>query len=316
MQNLSTKQLLSFIHGAVHTYEQNGAWGFRRVTESQLDFWKNESEGLGANAAKTTGVRVEFVTDSDKLAFTVASTGKWEVYADGLLLSRNVVRDGRGKTIDIDLPKGKKHVTILFPGHSDGLIKSVALSDGAGVQPYTFDRKILFIGDSITQGWDSKHDGFSFANNICRMLDADCVNQGIGGSYFAEGSIEKLDGNFDDVIVAYGTNDLGARSALNEIAYHADKALEAVATLYNGARLWAITPIWRADDSKAFKCNASFAEMSEVVSAAAKKHGFTVIDGLKLVPHDTGFYADEYLHPNDLGFAVYSQNLIRHILKG
>lgn len=316
MQALSNKQLLSLIHGAVFSFEKNGALGFRRLTQSQLDFWKNESEGLGTNAARPTSVRIEFLTDSHKLVLTTASTGKWEVYADGLLLSRTVVRDGRGAAISVDLPEGEKHVTILFPCHSDGLLKSVAIDDEASVKPYKFGRKILFIGDSITQGWDSKYDGCSYANSLCRLLDADCVNQGIGGAYFADGSIEKLDGDFDDVIVAYGTNDLNARSSLSEIAYHADKTLKAVAEIYTSARLWAITPIWRADETRAFNCKAEPTEARKTIAATAKKHGFTVVDGLKLVPHDPVFYADEYLHPNDLGFAFYTQNLVKYMLKG
>jgi hypothetical protein len=40
-----------------------------------------------------------------------------------------------------------------------------------------------------------------------------------------------------------------------------------------------------------------------------------VINGVNLTPHLEEFFSDKYLHPNDLGFSVYTENLYNEILK-
>ena len=58
--------------------------------------------------------------------------------------------------------------------------------------------------------------------------------------------------------------------------------------------------------------------LSWIVTGAAvglaEKHGFVTVDGAQLILHDPAFYQDaEILHPNDLGFDLYAQNLLRMI---
>ena len=55
----------------------------------------------------------------------------------------------------------------------------------------------------------------------------------------------------------------------------------------------------------------TFENACAIVKEEAEALGLTVIDGLTLVPPMPEFFADEYLHPNDLGFGVYAENLIR-----
>jgi len=52
----------------------------------------------------------------------------------------------------------------------------------------------------------------------------------------------------------------------------------------------------------------------KVIAEEAEKRGFTVIDGFTLVPHRIEYYEDARLHPNDLGFALYTQNLIKALI--
>jgi len=35
---------------------------------------------------------------------------------------------------------------------------------------------------------------------------------------------------------------------------------------------------------------------------------------MQLCPHSPEYYQDGFLHPNDMGFAIYAQNLIRLML--
>jgi len=45
------------------------------------------------------------------------------------------------------------------------------------------------------------------------------------------------------------------------------------------------------------------------IEAEAAARGFIPVDGLKLVPPVAACYSDTYLHPNDLGFSYYYENL-------
>ena len=58
------------------------------------------------------------------------------------------------KQIELD---GEEHrITLYLPNHNEGArLESVEIDDGAIIEQHEFDHKILFVGDSITQGWDS-----------------------------------------------------------------------------------------------------------------------------------------------------------------
>jgi hypothetical protein len=47
----------------------------------------------------------------------------------------------------------------------------------------------------------------------------------------------------------------------------------------------------------------------------AAKHGMNHINGLELVPPSPEYFRDEYLHPNDLGFCLYAQGVIKQMNK-
>ena len=47
------------------------------------------------------------------------------------------------------------------------------------------------------------------------------------------------------------------------------------------------------------------------LSQLAKEKGLFVVDGIPLTPHISDFFADEILHPNDLGFGFYAENLLK-----
>ena len=53
-----------------------------------------------------------------------------------------------------------------------------------------------------------------------------------------------------------------------------------------------------------------FSVAEEVISDVCGKYeNVTVIPGLSLVPHDSRYYGDLRLHPNDSGFEYYFKNL-------
>lgn len=81
------------------------------------------------------------------------------------------------------------------------------------------------------------------------------------------------------------------------------------------AKIFTITPIWRADHERVTKVGA-FPYVSEYIRrVTASLPNVTVIEGVNLLPHDTTLFSDEYPHPNDKGFGYYFENLYREIQK-
>jgi lysophospholipase L1-like esterase len=253
---------------------------------------------------------LDFHTDSRTLTLRGFRGGRFEVYLNGVphtaLNSPDPLRillsggDGGEKST---------RVTLYFPAHEAGIMGEVALSDGATVTPHVYSQKILFIGDSITQGWAAEHDPLSYAMRISRALDADCVVQGVGGSYYSRTCMGQLPFDPDTVIVAYGTNDCTKRGSLEELEQQAHACLAFLAKTYAGKRIVVISPIWRCDNAR---LSVPLGDCRALLCREAERLGLTYVDGLDLVPHDPALFTDG-LHPSDAGFAHYAENLLKYL---
>ena len=200
-------------------------------------------------------------------------------------------------------------MTLYLPSHgTGGVLSYVELDDGARITPHRFDRKMLFVGDSITQGWDSTYDSLSYAYRVSRYFNAESVIQGIGGAYYHESTFDRLPFDPDIVLVAYGTNDFGHYKTLEELRAHVSAHLSLLAREYTGKKCFALSPIWR--DHRDGKAMGSFADCRRVIIEEIERVGWIHIDGLTLVPPMPAFFKDEYLHPHDNGFSLYAENLI------
>jgi hypothetical protein len=73
-----------------------------------------------------------------------------------------------------------------------------------------------------------------------------------------------------------------------------------------------ISPIWfKNRDGKPM---GRYEDCRALIAAEAEKRGFIYVDGLSFVPPLDEFFTDG-LHPNDLGFSLYTENLIREMQK-
>ena len=203
---------------------------------------------------------------------------------------------------------------MIFPSHDDGgVLEWIKLDDGATVTPHCYDCKMLFIGDSITQGWASRYDSLSYAWRVTRHFNADSVIQGIGGAYFHESCFDSINYAPDMVLIAYGTNDFGHFKTYDEFRGHVTAHLSLIAKEYADKKIFVLSPIWR--DKRDGKSMGTFEGCRAIVEEEAEKLNLTHIDGLTLVPPIPEFFGDAYLHPNDEGFALYAENLIMALEK-
>ena len=316
---LTFEQIRSVTNGALRVTEEADGVHFYKCTEQQTAAWYSFSEMLGNGSRCTTGVRLDFITNSKSFSFSAPKGNKFEVWVDGLLRKQFDLKKCRetGETPSLPLcdplgnEKDEVRVTLWLPSHAAGVLSSVELDDGATIRPYDGYRiRFLFIGDSITQGWNSTYDSQSYAHRVAAHFDASFVNQGIGGAFFHEKCFDKIDFEPDVVTIAYGTNDFGRFKTYDEMRRHTRAYLSLVKEEFPGKRVFVLTPIYR--EHREGKAMGTFENACAIVKEEALACGFTTIDGLSLVPPLPYFFAD-HVHPNEQGFGAYAENLIRQL---
>ena len=312
--NLSFKEIKKITVGALYSEETAEGMKFYKYRPALFDNWAAYNKDLGPRMLATTGIRLDFHTNSKHMSIEIEAPKKFEIYINGLL--RYSMRDDASLSIKLDGVFGEEldeaHVTVYFPAHGIGVLKSLELDDGAYVRPHEFDRKILFIGDSITQGYEAKYDSLSYANRVSRYFNADSVIQGIGGACFFDDCIEAVPFDPEWVIVAYGPNDFRRYKDLEEFKSHLYPSMAKLSELYGNKKVFVISPIWRAEQTP--KHELTFADTRAEIISESDKYGFTHIDGGTLMPPLPLLYTDG-LHPNDNGFSIYAENLIKAIEK-
>ena len=312
--NLSFEEIKKITVGAPFSKETADGMRFYKYRSELYDLWENHGKDLGYRMLTTSGVRIDFHTNSKHMAIEVFEKGRFEIYINGLF--SYTMRECETLSIALEglfgEPLEEAHVTIYFPAHTIGTLKSLQLDDGAYVRPHEFDRKILFIGDSITQGWQTKFDSLSYANRVSRYFNANSVIQGIGGACFYEDCLEEIPFDPEWVFIAYGTNDFRKFKDIEEFKSHLCPSMSKFGEFYKGKKVFVISPIWREDQTP--KNNLGFIETRNAIISEAEKYGFTHIDGGTLMPPMPLLYTDG-LHPNDNGFSVYAENLISAIRK-
>lgn len=322
---LNLEQMKEITLGALNI-EVNGAgeFCFYRFTEHQMEDVYIEIPDFYKKSKAAAGIRLDFLTDSETLSFryTIKSGSSRKFYffdccVDGVMIAHEGEMEMSAKAGEVKLTLGEgkveRRVTVWMPGLSIVRLSDVTIDDGASLKRAPVSRKILVLGDSITQGYDAVFASQSYANKMAYMLDAEIVNQAIGGEIFRPAILdEKLPFTPDLITVAFGTNDWSGQTAEN-FEKNADGFYTKLAELYPDTRVFAILPIWRADWQKATKTKP-FHESRAILKALAEKHSnFRVIDGMELTPHLPAFFSDLYLHPNDLGFEIYAEELVKRM---
>ena len=302
VMKLNLEQIKKLTVGAVAIEQREQGLRFYKMQRSQIDAFYALSDILGFRALTTTGIRLDFETDSKYFAFEVKGGTKFEYLIDGIYCG--TISDERVR-IGLSSPC---RVTLVFPSHEIGVIDNVELSDGASAVRHKFDKKVLFIGDSITQGWNSGIDTLSYAYRTSFALNYDSIIQGVGGAYFHASTFADSGFEPDAVIVAYGTNDVNHYATSGEMVEQLRLYLEKVKETYKKSEIYAISPIW-VSGGNAEKRMGNLWECYALIADEIEKSGVRHIRGLDLVPHEERFFADE-LHPNGDGFGEYAGNLV------
>ncbi len=319
---LTFEEIKSLAYGALSIEKEADGIHFYRMTHSLIETYTGLHKDFKLRALSTTGIRLDFITNSKKLAFFASSGNKFEIHINGLFREIFFMNDLRnaGKPAEIDLCGlyGEEfescRVTLLFPSHTVGTLEWLELDDGATFTRVEKQKKMLILGDSITQGWEAFYNSRSYANLLTDFFDADTVNQGVGGAYFHESMLEDHGLTPDIITVAYGTNDFNRYKSLEAYRDNCRAYLEKLISLYPDCKnITVISPIWRDGVLGRTNVAGDFCDCLEIVKEEALSHSLNLIDGLSLVPPKNDLYSDKVLHPNDIGFFYYAHNLLKQL---
>ena len=175
---------------------------------------------------------------------------------------------------------------------------------------------MIIFGDSITQGYDAVAPENSYASIMTDTLGAEARNKGIGGEVFWP-TLGALRDNFDPdyITVAYGTNDW-SRNDRETFDRDCEAFYTNLSANYSEATIFALSPIWRGDKDSGKSKVGEFTHIGERIKEVADKLPNVVfVDTNGFVPEDPSYFSDLHLHPNDMGFAPYAENLLREIKK-
>ena len=303
---LNTEEIKRITFGAVGFEEYNDELHFYKCTKKQCSVWCNERDVLGERAETTTGITLDFISDANQIIFEVCGR-IFEILINGNLNEQYLFSDREFHKINLSLNGEKNRITLVFPSCDKGILKSVELKGESFIEPHKFKRKILFLGDSITQGMGSKYDVMSYAYQVADFFDAERVIDGIGGSYYLPESFDSIDFDPDTVVVAYGTNDFFIHTNIDVFEAAVRGFLEKVRKIYGKKRVIVVTPTFRFGDLT--REWGTMQDCKNIIEDIANNFSFEVVDGYDLIPHNMDFFADS-VHPNSLGHSIYARKLI------
>lgn len=323
---LEATDLSRIVHNVLsYSFDENGSLHFHRFSEKQRETYCQETQDWAAKTKASASVTVDFITDSDFIALKFdlypGSSQRWgsiDLYVDGVFCANRYADDLSVKLAGFALPAGQHRVTVYFPWSAETVVNEVHLSDGASVLPVEKSCKILAFGDSITQGYTSKFTSLSYVNQTARALDAEVVNQGIGGYYFNEATIDEsiLSYKPDVITVAYGTNDYSRTESREQFAEASGRYIRKLAALFPNTKLLGILPLYRNDlNHQARKVYRTYS--LDDARDILRSHYEACPNGYVLeetgIPHIPQAYAPDYLHPNEFGFSIMAQGVTRKL---
>ena len=328
---MTNEELKKYYFGAYSFEEtEDGYLQAFQYTKAQMDYFQGAFDFWYDRCMASTSKTIELNTEATKVSFDfkiiwMGSPDSFELQVDGQITKIayvmdfmkegmpepdfskgfpgwNLPKEGR---IEWELPKGKKSVVIYLPADATVVVRNFEVN--APAERPAKNEKVLWLGDSITQGFGPLRSGQTYVTVANRILNYDIVNQGIGGYVYDKKSLMKMDGyQPDKIIVALGTNQYGSETMTDVEEYY-----ETLTGIYgNEIPILCISPIWRGDQPEGYEKFVSFCENVKKIAGSYKN--VTVVDGFTLVPHLKEYYLDN-LHPNCLGTENYGRNLVEAI---
>ncbi len=311
---LSNNELKNYFFGAYRFKEtEDGYLHPLQYSAAQEDYFKEVSDFWHVRCDASSAKTIELITTATEISFDykiiwVGSPDTFELAVDGLISQiyylKDIEDEGR---LTFTLPEGKKNVIIYLPADGTAVIRNFEINASADVPDK--NAKVLWLGDSITQGYGPFRAGHIYVSVANRLLNYDVINQGIGGYVYDKNSIMKMDGYTPDkIIISLGTNQFRTEE-MTDIEEFYKRLMDVYG---NDIPVLCITPIWRGDSLEDFPVLLDF--RAKLTDICKRYKNVQIVDGFKLVPHLPEYYLDN-LHPNAFGMEMYGRNLVLEIQK-
>jgi hypothetical protein len=317
-----------------------------RFTSSQLDYY-SAADAQRIRSMCSSGVMLDILTDSTFVEIDYSIGGRarnwayFDLYVDGMYVGSEGEEEtnDEDKTVRFDLSSVPaistphrpamrsaeadnalselRHVSIYLPHAVELFLKEIRMSEGSRNEPAALpSKRLLCLGDSITQGMEAKRPLFAYPVLLSRSLGMSLLNQGVGGYYFDKDSLDtELPYRPDLITVAYGTNDWKRWDSLEELRQRCGEYLDTLKGIYPDTPIAVLTPIWRQDSGQAQRMG-TFEDMRQTIAGeCARIPELRCIDGMRLLPHLPSFFGDpgSKLHPTDEGFLYMALELVKQL---
>ena len=311
---LSIEQLLSLMLGVIsYKVQENDYLSVYSFSEEQIKYFEF-SEFFLDRCKFQSSITIEFKTGASKISFDynivkIGSKDSIDIYVNGKEYKSIKINeiDNKGN-IEVLLPNKEKEVCIYYPIDLELAIRNFNIDGDYEVIPPRKE-KVLWLGDSITQGYGSDLTSYSYVNVANRILKYEVINQGIGGYYYDYKSLLPLNNFYPDkIIISLGTNQIYSLDIKETI----DMFYNRLSELYPNVETIVITPIYRSDVDNALDLVINIRNL--IVNKCKNYKNIKIINGLELIPHQEYLFKDK-LHPNELGMKIYGENLSKIILE-
>lgn len=339
---LTNEQLRSVYFGAYRFEETPDGWlAAHQYTAEQVDYFKGAFDFWYERCTASTAKTIELRTSATEISFDwkvvwLGSPDSFELAVDGLVTDIRYIKDlieselkpvpddmpadiaanfpdgvptfklpAEGR-LTFTLPAGEKNVILYLPADATAYIRNFEIN--GDFVPAEKNEKVLWLGDSITQGYGPLRSSCIYVSVANRILNYDIINQGIGGYIYDKKVLMEMKGYKPaKIIVALGTNQYGDPTMDAVEEYYAR-----LTELYGDTPVLCVTPIWRGDYDKPEALDTLEHYRAGIAEVCAKYPQIKVVDGFKLVPHLPEYYLDN-LHPNCHGAEIYGRNLVAEI---
>ena len=316
---LSAEQIKSIAKG-VSYWESTPKGGLipHRFSPEQEAVYRSEP-GKYLRTQASSGVRLECRSDANALrlscrSFVVSPKDCFcglDLKIDGQLFGHYgiTLEDSACFQWSLTLPQGEKTIALYLPCITGIEILELELLDATLCHQLDYAERILFLGDSITQGYSTRFPSLTYPAQVASHRNADHINQGLGAEGFHPEILLPLDWKPTLAFIAYGTNDWATKDRAR-LTHDAASFLSQFRQLYPSIPAVVLTPIWRADTAAQRSDDFLLEETGEILTKLAENDPrMHVISGQQLFPRCRELFADAKIHPNETGFLIFANRI-------
>ncbi|MBQ8840778.1 MAG: SGNH/GDSL hydrolase family protein [Clostridia bacterium] len=310
---LSSKTLKRLFKGALYFQEERGYLTAFRYDKKQLDYMADPAYDWGWRMrARFTGcVRIEFKTNARTISFDYVASEIHErantidLFVNGELVKVHKIGENKRGRVEFSLKEGDKLACIYMPCESELSIKNFTI-DGNYKSVKEKGKKLLILGDSITQGAGVEMSSYAYANVLQRETGYNVLAQGIGGYRFEPVDLTTVECfEPEKILVFLGTN--WYDSLDYDYEGETKRYFKKLKELYPNTPIWEVTPLCRQNvDIDRFNWCIN------VIKEACRECDIPIIDGFSLVPNVDECFSDG-VHPNSLGAYILGTRIAKII---